>query len=187
MLALLHQWIGHKAKGYELKNSSLAFDKDKCLFLLNAVGNMRTQRDTLCHKLYLEDESKSKPTESFEFCFSPLTKYLTVEMGQECGMDGFWISDRKECIRSFTSVFDWVIIKNFMKAAGFPQFVSCARIQRGNVPRSGLVFFGDSCAFDKKRRTLKCGTNEQDQYAYPLSPYLVSHPLYKMTAGCSFD
>ena len=180
MLLLMHQWIGWKAEGYELKNESLAFDEDKCLFLLNARGNMGTHRETPCYKLYLEDHPTDEPTNSFGFCVSPFIKYLTVEMGQACGMEGFWISDQKECVRSFAPVSDGVIVKNFMRAAGFAQFVGFSKASQG-VRRSGLVFLSDSCALDVKRgKILKCGTDEEYVYVYPLSPH-------KMNPGCSFD
>ena len=175
MLVVLHQWIGWKADGHEVKNESLAFDKEKCLIQLNANGKKRNHPGTPCHKFYLRDDLEDKPTAWIGFCISPFTKYLTLEMGQACGMEGFWIHHQNECVQTFVPVpvSDEVILKIVMREIGFAQFVPFAKVPRASAPRRAFLFFRDTCTFDKKGRALKCRTAEKDEYVYPLSPHPV--------------
>ena len=189
LLILLHQWIGWKAEGHEaIKNKSRLFDKKKCLKQLNADRNMKTHPDIPCHKLYLNDFDlrgepiAGQPSESFDFCIPPFTNYTTVEMVSACGLDGFWTRDQKGCIQTFTPGTDEEVLKEFMKAVGFAQFVHFDKVPWGISLKDGFVFFSDACMLDKKRRKLKCGLD-----IYHLSPQLVPHPLYVKGFGCSVD
>ena len=184
---LLHQWVGWKAEGHEIKNESLAFEKTKCLAQLNAYGKRRTPANTPCHKLYLRDSQGEPTADLFEFCIPPSTNYLTAEMGRACGMERFWIRDRKGCMKTFAPIDDEKVLRNLMTTVGFAECVPFVLVQNGRVLRYRLVFFSDSCVVDKKGKILKCENEDVDPDIYPLSPELIPRLLYVKHSGCSVD
>ena len=160
---------------------------------LNADGGKwAAHADTKCHRFYLNDfDLEGEPiagrqTESFDFCIPPFTNYLTVEMVRACGVDGFWIRDRKGCVQTFAP--ETVGVFKFIKVVGFAQFLHFVKVPWSVSVRPGFVFFRDSCTLDKKRRTLKCEMNQiGGAHIYHLSPQLVPYPHYEMKSGCSVD
>ena len=187
MLAMLFQWFGFPTEGYEFgSNESLKFRKEKCLTQLNAYGKKKMMEipDTICHKLYLRDV-KGEPTHPFDFCIPPFSKYLVAEKGIACGVVGFWIRDRNRCMKTFAPGADEKVLKNFMRAVGFLQWMPFSVIPPGISVRFRLVFISDSCVLDKKGKILKCEMNPQgipQEKIYPLSHYYIPNPLYEMNS-----
>ena len=183
MLGLWNQWDGWKADGYEINNQSdiseKLFDKDRCLTVLKrATADAKISY----HQMYLKD-LKGEPTASFEFCMPLSTTYLVVESGIECGTYGFWINDRKKCVKQFTTVADEKTLKRFMRAVGYAKFVPFSIM----TDDDRLVFFSDSCILDKKGKILKCGMHpkgDPEAYIQRLSSQMIPQPLYEADAGC---
>ena len=149
---MLHQWVGWRAEGYDLKNDT---DKNKCLRQMNVdERKKKAHQDTKCHELYLRDD----PAKPFDFCIPLDSKYLIVERGVKCETIGFWIRDELKCIRAFAPIADEALM-NFMRVVGFAK----------NKHR--LVFYSDSCVLGKKGKTLKCAFHQKnDAEKYDLPP-----------------
>ena len=167
LLVLLHQWVGWRAEGYDLKNDT---EKHKCLRQMNVDGRKKkAHQNTKCHELYLRDE----PAKPFAFCIPLDSKYLIVEKGIKCETSGFWIRDELKCTATFAPIADEVLM-NFMRVVGFAKNKLFPVISKGFAVGHRLVFYSDSCVLEKKGKTLKCAFHQKnDVERYDMSPLSV--------------
>ena len=167
----------------EPKNEASAFDKYKCLSQLNVdeKPKMRAHWDKQCSSFPLKDEVTGMKKATFDFCTPFLAKYVIAERANECGQDGYWISDPRGCMRQFAPAIDEDYLKGFMVFVGFSESRPAGK---GD---SNLVFFSDTCKMNKETKKLDCGLRRKDdsiQLSFHLTPNLIPYPLYDVKSQC---